>query len=195
MIGHLEGVVRQLTPERVLLGVGGVGYDLHIPTSTYYELERAGADSVGLWVHTHVREDAFLLYGFWTEAERQLFEQLIAVSGIGPRLAQAVLSGMSPADLSTAIRGGDVRRLVTIPGVGKKTAERMVLELRDKLAAPELPTTVAPAAGEDDLHSALVNLGYRANQATRALDHVRDRHADAPFAEQLRAALRWLSGS
>jgi Holliday junction DNA helicase RuvA len=205
MIGMLRGKVWAVTAETVLLDVGGVGYEVHVPVSTLGEVERATArgpasrdaePEVRLFVHTHVREDALLLYGFWTEGERRLFQRLIAVSGIGPRLAQVILSGMPAPDLVQAIVGGDLGRLTRIPGVGKKTAERLVLELRDK-ARELLPassgTTVAPPTGADDLVAALVNLGYKAAQAERAVADSRKERPDASFADQLRDALRRLA--
>lgn len=198
MIGWLRGTPRRLTPESLLLEVGGVGYLLQVPLSTFYELQKAGEEGpVELWVHTHVREDALELYGFWTPRERTLFEKLIAVSGIGPRLARVILSGMAPEDLLAAIAGGDVARLATIPGIGKKTADRMVLELRDKLQAlaAELPEEARPAAGSDDedLVLALVNLGYRRRQAEEAVSAARRDHSDGAFHEVLRASLKRLS--
>ncbi|HQN38412.1 MAG TPA: Holliday junction branch migration protein RuvA, partial [Thermoanaerobaculia bacterium] len=166
MIGSLRGLPAALAPERVLLDVGGVGYAVQIPLSTFFELERAPAgEPVRLFVHTHVREDQITLFGFWTEQELAIFERLIGVSGIGPRLAQVVLSGIPPAELVAALAAGDVRRLTTIPGVGRKTAERMIVELRDRMRELELtlpaPAT-PPAAGlDDDLLAALVHLGYK----------------------------------
>jgi Holliday junction DNA helicase RuvA len=199
MIGWLRGALRRIAPERVLLDVGGVGYTVRVPLSTYYELERLGEGaSAEILVHTHVRDDAIELFGFWTQAEKSLFERLIAVSGIGPRLAQVILSGMAPADVLQALALGDVARLTRIPGVGKKTAERMIVELRD--AAAELARTAAaePAAatppGEDqDLVQALVNLGYRPVDAERAVEAVRREQPEAPFRELLRLSLRRLS--
>lgn len=195
MIGYLEGAVRQSAPERLLLDVRGVGYEVHIPLSTYYEVERRGSgQTVGLFVHTHVRDDALELFGFWTEREKLLFERLIAVNGIGPRLARVILSGMPAEDLLAAVAAGDVARLTRIPGVGKKTAERIVLEIKDKVQAlaaelPELET-----AGEtDDLLSALENLGYKRSVAERALAAVRDDLPDGAFHELLRATLSRLS--
>ena len=195
MIGHLRGVVLAKSPERVLLEVGGVGYEVHIPVSTYYELDRLGdGAAAALHVHTHLREDAISLYGFWTETEKHLFERLIGVSGIGPRLARAILSGMPPADLIRAIAGGDLVRLSSVPGVGKKTAERLVLELRDKVrelaAAPE---AVAAGPGDEDLVSALVNLGYKRPQAERAVIEARRAAPEADFSDLLRASLKKLS--
>jgi holliday junction DNA helicase RuvA len=194
VIGHLQGTVLRASPERVLVDVQGVGYEVHIPLSTYYEIERAGpGGAIGLFIHTHLREDGIALFGFWSEREKLLFEKLIAVSGIGPRLARVVLSGMAADDLLAALAGGDLGRLTTIPGIGRKTAERMVLELRDKVRelAAELPGKEAGADG--DVVSALINLGYKPSQAERAVaDARRDRPA-AAFQELLRASLNRLS--
>jgi holliday junction DNA helicase RuvA len=196
MIGYLQGNVLKATPERLLLDVQGVGYEVHIPLSTYYEIERRGGDPrVALYVHTHLREDGIALFGFWTEREKLLFERLIAVSGIGPRLARVILSGMAPDDLLGAIASGDVGRLSTIPGVGKKTAERMVLELKDKMRelAAELPERAAAAPADQDVVSALVNLGYKATQAERVVAEARRERPDAAFHDLLRASLTRLS--
>jgi Holliday junction DNA helicase RuvA len=196
MIGYLQGTLLRSTPDLVLVDVGGVGYAVRVPLSTYYELERAGAGTrVALHVHTHVREDDIALYGFWTERELELFQKLIGVSGIGPRLAQVVLSGMPSDDLLAAIASSDVARLTTIPGVGKKTAERMVVELRDRLRAmaEKLPAERRPALMEDDLVAALVNLGYKDNAAERAVTQVRQDNPGAAFHELLRMALKKLS--
>jgi Holliday junction DNA helicase RuvA len=142
-----------------------------------------------------MREDGIALFGFWTEREKLLFERLIAVSGIGPRLARVILSGMAPDDLLGAIAGGDVGRLSTIPGVGKKTAERMVLELKDKMRelAAELPETPAAIPADQDVVSALVNLGYKSSLAERAVADVRRERPDAAFHELLRSSLHRLS--
>jgi len=198
MIGYLQGKVLATSPERVLLDVGGVGYELLVPVSTLVEIERAGRDggAIGLHVHTHLREDAITLFGFWSEREKLLFEKLIAVSGIGPRLARVILSGMAPEDLVPAIAQGDAVRLATIPGVGKKTAERMVLELRDKVAAlaGELPEREGAAAeGGQDVVSALVNLGYKRGPAERAVVEARREIPGGAFAEVLRESLKRLS--
>jgi Holliday junction DNA helicase RuvA len=197
LIGYLRGRVLRSTPEQVLLDTGGVGYLVHIPLSTFYEIERAGAkDAIVLHVHTHVREDALALFGFWTENELRLFEKLIAVSGIGPRLAQAILSGMAPEDLVRAITAGDVARLTTIPGVGKKTAERTIVELRDRLKNFAADSEGAPARAEpaeDDLVTALSNLGYKPAQAERVVAQVRRANPEAAFHELLRQSLKRLS--
>jgi Holliday junction DNA helicase RuvA len=196
MIGLLRGGVVKLSPERLLLDVQGVGYEVQIPLSTYYEIERAGAQApLTLFIHTHLRDDGIALFGFWSEREKQIFEKLIAVSGIGPRLARGILSGMAPDDLAAAIAAGDLGRLATIPGIGKKTAERMVVELRDKmreLAAERAERGAAPAA-EQDVVSALVNLGYKASLAERAVVEARRAAPDAPFHDLLRASLNRLS--
>jgi Holliday junction DNA helicase RuvA len=195
MIGYLQGTLIQATPDRLLLDVQGVGYEVHVPLSTWYEIERRREDRLRLFIHTHMREDGIALFGFWTEREKQLFERLIAVSGIGPRLARVILSGMPPDDLLGAIAAGDVGRLATIPGVGKKTAERMVLELREKMRelAAELPEKAAAAPADQDVVSALVNLGYKASQAERAVAEVRREKPEAAFHEVLRASLSRLS--
>ena len=198
MIAFLRGRVRDKQPNRVIVDVDGVGYDVHVPLSTFYELGEEG-DEVALRTYLHVREDALQLYGFLTELERQVFERLIAISGIGPKLAIAVLSGIETRDLVAAVQRGDVARLTGIPGIGKKTAERIVLELRDRLAQLAVPVAagVAPAAPtadrlRTDLLSALQNLGYHRQQAEKAIDAVVTSTPDATFEQALRAALREL---
>jgi len=195
MIGSLEGRLIRATPERLLLDVQGVGYEVQVPLSTWYEIEKRREERIRLFIHTYLREDGIALFGFWTEREKSLFEKLIAVSGIGPRLARVILSGMAPDDLLSAIAAGDLGRLATIPGVGKKTAERMVLELRDKMRelAADLPEKAAAAPADQDVVSALVNLGYKASQAERAVAEVRREKPDAAFNELLRASLNRLS--
>jgi Holliday junction DNA helicase RuvA len=196
MIGYLQGNLLKATTDRVLLDVQGVGYEVHIPLSTWYEIERRGTSGrVALFIHTQVREDDISLFGFWTEREKALFEKLIGVGGIGARLARVILSGMAPDDLLGAIASGDLGRLSTIPGVGKKTAERMVLELRDKMRelAAELPEQVAAAPADQDVVSALVNLGYKAAQAERAVADAKRERPDAVFHDLLRASLTRLS--
>jgi Holliday junction DNA helicase RuvA len=196
MIGYLQGILLKAEPDRLLLDVQGVGYDVHIPLSTWYEVEKRREERIRLFIHTHMREDGITLFGFWTDREKQIFGKLIGVSGIGPRLGQVILSGMPPDDLLSAIARGDLGRLATIPGVGKKTAERMVLELRDKmreLAAglAETPSEAVPA--DHDVVSALVNLGYKASQAERAVAESRREKPEAEFNELLRASLNRLS--
>ncbi|HMF79456.1 MAG TPA: Holliday junction branch migration protein RuvA [Bryobacteraceae bacterium] len=196
MIGHLRGAILEKHPNQVILEVAGVGYDVQIPISTYSALPDAGA-SAALRIYTHVREDALVLYGFATAEEKAVFERLISVSGIGPKLAVTVLSGLPTADLVTAIRNSDIGSLVRIPGVGKKTAERMVLELRDKLAAVDATGKSVPAAGtgpsfnalERDVLSALQNLGCTRAAAEEALRKAKERGAPDEFEPYFRAAL------
>ena len=192
MIARLHGTLIDKTPSRLIVDVGGVGYDVFVPLSTFYGLGDAGS-AVTLRVHTHVREDAIALFGFATPLEQDLFERLIGISGIGPKLALAVLSGIDPAELVRAIRGQDVGRLTRIPGVGKKTAERIGLEMKDRLPqAGAAPETTA-AAGDDrraDLLSALTNLGYKGAVADKAVDAALKKAPDAPFEQLLRDILR-----
>jgi len=197
MIGYLQGTLLRADPERLLLDVHGVGYEVNVPLSTWYEIEKRRDEPVRLFIHTHLREDGIALFGFWTEREKALFEKLIGVNGIGPRLARVILSGMAPDDLLGAIARGDLGRLATIPGVGKKTAERMVLELREKMRelAAGLPEeeTAAAVPADQDVVSALVNLGYKASLAERAVAEVRREKPDAAFNDLLRASLNRLS--
>ncbi len=200
MIALLRGRVLEKHPNRVIVDVAGVGYDVAVPLSTFYGLADAGADIV-LRIHTHVREDQLALFGFATTLELSMFERLIGVSGIGPKLALGVLSGIESAELVSAIRRGDLGRLTSIPGVGKKTAERIVVELRDRLpkaleaAAGAVPAPSPDDAFRDDLVSALGNLGYHRQAIDRALDHLL-KDADAqPFEAVLRSALKELSRS
>jgi Holliday junction DNA helicase RuvA len=173
MIALLRGVLVEKHPNQAIVETSGVGYDVNIPVSTYTKLPDAGAE-VRLRIHTHVREDTLALYGFLTHDEKSLFEKLISVSGIGPTLAVKILSGLAAPDVILFIRRGEVERLVKIPGVGKKTAERMVLELRDKLPAPageETQATPAEALSpiDQDVLSALLNLGCGRPQAEAAV--------------------------
>jgi Holliday junction DNA helicase RuvA len=194
MIALLRGTLLEKHPSRFIVDVAGVGYDVQVPLSTFYGLGDPGA-TVSLRIHTHVREDAFALFGFGTILEQDLFERLIAISGIGPKLALAVLSGIEPADLVRAIRNQDVARLTAIPGIGKKTAERIGLELKDRLPQVSQPAASQPApAGadqlRDDLLSALVNLGYQRPAAEKAIGKVIEASPDAKFEQALRDALR-----
>ena len=197
MISFLRGRVLDKHPNRIVIDVNGVGYEVYVPLSTYYDVGEAGTE-IAVRVHTHVREDALQLYGFLTTLEQQLFERLIAISGIGPKLAIAVLSGIDSGELVSSIQRADVARLTRIPGIGKKTAERIVLELKDRLAGVAHP---APADGveqphadhvRDDLVSALENLGYHRPLAEKAVDAVRARDGNAPFEDALKGALREL---
>ena len=190
-------MLAEKTPGRVIVDVQGVGYDLQVPLSTFYVVGELGT-SITLRVHTHVREDMIALYGFATSLEQDLFERLISISGIGPKLALSVLSGIEPPDLVRAIKAQDVARLTAIPGVGKKTAERIGLELKDRLPASlqAAADTLKPPAAEDqlreDLLSALVNLGYQRVPAEKAIDRELQRTPDAAFEDALRAVLRAL---
>lgn len=197
MIAHLRGRLLEKHPNRVIVDVQGIGYDVHVPLSTFYEMAEAGGE-IALRIHTHVREDALQLFGFATALEQMLFERLIAVSGVGPKLALAILSGVEPSDLVRAISGNDLGRLTAIPGVGRKTAERLVVELRDRLAqelgeSPAAPVT-AGAAVRDDLLSALANLGYQRAAAEKAVDRVVGRSTEiAGFEPALREVLKELA--
>jgi holliday junction DNA helicase RuvA len=197
VIARLRGTLVEKTPSRLILDVGGVGYDVLVPLSTFYVLGEPGT-IVSVRVHTHVREDVIALYGFATRIEQDLFERLIATSGIGPKLALAVLSGIEPAELVRAIRLQDVARLTAIPGVGKKTAERIGLELKDRLPASLQSVGMGPsdAAPEDrrraDLLSALLNLGYQRAAAERAIEQAMRASPAAGFEDALRTVLRGL---
>src|SRR4029453_4691395 len=195
MIGRLTGRLAAKAPDHVILDVGGVGYLVHIPLSTFYDLPEAESPA-SLWIHTHVREDALSLYGFLTERERALFLMLLDVAGIGPRVALTVLSGIPPTDLVEALRGQDARRLMAVPGVGKKTAERMVLELAEKAAklGGEAVAPRAPTVAPEDVVSALVNLGYRKGDAERAVDSIGRAGAPKDFGDFLKLALKKLTG-
>lgn len=197
MIGHLRGTVLEKHPNEVIVEAAGVGYEVQIPISTYTTLPAEGAP-VSLRIHTHVREDALVLFGFATSEEKAVFEKLIAVSGIGPKLGITVLSGLPTPDLVAAIRMGDVARLVKIPGVGKKTAERMILELKDKLMVigPGSNVTATDTAGvgfsalERDVISALQNLGCSQAAAEAAVRKVNEKgHPMSEFEPFFRAAM------
>jgi Holliday junction DNA helicase RuvA len=207
MIARLFGRVADKQPNRVIVDVAGVGYDVQVPLSTYYVTSDVGGD-MSLRIHTHVRDDQIALFGFATDLELTMFEKLIAVSGIGPKVALSVLSGIEPRDLVGAIRRNDLARLTAIPGVGKKTAERICVELRDRLPKA---VEAAPASAEDsireDLVSALTNLGYHRQAIEKVLDKLltapdsakastfAKATADTPakFEDVLRAALKDLS--
>ncbi len=196
MIGHLRGILLEKHPNEVIVEAQGVGYQVVIPVSTYTSLPEAGGE-IRLRIHTHVREDAIALFGFLTVEEKALFEKLIGVSGIGPKLGITVLSGLAVADLVQAIRSGDVVQLTKVPGVGKKTAERMVVELRDKLdaigaarpASAPVPAAPARSAVEDDVLSALINLGCPKPAAETAIQKARAAGAPLEFEPLFRKAL------
>jgi len=195
MIGYLEGTLKQLDATRALVVCGGVGYEVHISLSTYYRLE--GQREAALEIYTHVREDALSLYGFASSEEKTAFGKLISISGIGPTLAQKILSGIDAHDLADAIARADARKLSSIPGVGRKTAERICLELRDKLVIGPTPATQAATSRltvDDDVQSALVNLGYRAKDAEIAVEKARQElGAEAEFSAVLKRSLRFLT--
>jgi Holliday junction DNA helicase RuvA len=193
MIARLRGTLLEKTPSRIVIDVGGVGYDVLVPLSTFYGLGEPGA-AVTLRVHTHVREDVIALFGFASSLEQDLFERLIAINGIGPKLALAVLSGIDPEELIRAIRTQDVARLTRIPGVGKKTAERIGLELKDRLPQSGAAADAPPGGAEGDLRadllSALTNLGYKGAVAEKAVDAAVRKAPAAPFEDLLRDILR-----
>ncbi len=197
MIAFLRGRLLEKQPNQIIVDVQGVGYEVFVPLSTFYGMTEPGGEVV-LRVHTHVREDALTLFGFATLNELQIFERLIAISGIGPKLALAALSGIEPVDLVTAVQRGDVARLTAIPGIGRKTAERIVLELKDRL--PTIPAESGPSSGaaapsdlRSDLLSALLNLGYHRPLAERAVDGVVKAGDAGSFEVALKQALRALS--
>ncbi len=196
MIGQLRGRLTDKRPNQVLVDVGGVGYLVQVPLSTYAALGELHTE-VTLLIHTHVREDALTLYGFLSSREKHFFEMLLSASGVGPSLALKILSGMSVEELVPAIRGGDLARLTKIPGVGRKTAERIVVELKDKLDAVtvevERPAASSPAGIEADVVSALVNLGYEARAAEGAAAEARRENGAGNFEKLLRASLQSLS--
>jgi holliday junction DNA helicase RuvA len=196
MIGQLRGRLTDKRPNQVLVDVGGVGYLVQVPLSTFAALGELHAE-VTLLIHTHVREDALALYGFLSSREKHFFEMLLSASGVGPSLALKILSGMSVDELVPAIRGGDLVRLTKIPGVGRKTAERMVVELKDKLdvvaVEAERPAASSPAGVEGDVVSALVNLGYEVRAAESAVAEAKREVGSANFEKLLRASLQSLS--
>lgn len=204
MIARLQGQLIEKQPNRLLVDVQGVGYDVQVPLSTFYDAGEPGA-RVTLRIHTHVREDQIALYGFVSALEHQLFEKLIGISGVGPKVALAVLSGIEPLEFVRAVQQSDAARLTSIPGIGRKTAERITLELRDRLPvvmaspAPESPSTLAPNL-RDDVMSALVNLGYQRPAVEKAIDAAQksgaaeaDEGEAMAFEALLRQALRHLA--
>jgi Holliday junction DNA helicase RuvA len=196
MIGLLRGKLLEKRPNQVILDVSGVGYLVAVPLSTYAAMGDLHAETV-LLIHTHVREDALTLYGFLSAREKHLFELLLGASGVGPSLSLKILSGMNVEQLVPAIRGGDIARLTKIPGVGRKTAERMVLELKDKLDAvaveTDRPVPASPAGAEADVKSALVNLGYDEHTAESAVAEAKREAGTASFEKLLRFTLAALS--
>jgi Holliday junction DNA helicase RuvA len=197
MIAQLRGRLLRKETQEAVIDVQGVGYRVTIPLSTFYRIGEPGQE-VTLLTHTHVREDTLALFGFLTGTEQALFERLISVTGVGPRVAIAILSGIEAPDLASALRDGDIARLTRIPGVGRKTAERLVLELRDKvqeLAAAEPETPAGPGGGtKQDVVSALVHLGYSRPEAEKGVERALKDGDDGRFEDLLRRSLRVLSG-
>ncbi|HVO09770.1 MAG TPA: Holliday junction branch migration protein RuvA [Vicinamibacteria bacterium] len=197
MIAQLRGRLLRKQPHEAVVDVGGVGYRVAIPLSTFYRLGEVGGE-VTLLTHTHVREDALALFGFISAVEQALFERLIQVSGVGPRLAVSILSGIEAPELVSALQSGDLARLTRIPGVGKKTAERLVVELKDKvqglLAEEEMPAAASPASAQEDLVSALVHLGYSRAEAERGVERALREGGEGRFEDLLRRSLHVLSG-
>jgi holliday junction DNA helicase RuvA len=197
VIAHLRGAILEKQPNRIVIDVNGVGYDVFVPLSTFYGLGDPGA-AIALRIHTHVREDALVLYGFASSLELELFERLIGVGGIGPKVALAVLSGIEPQEFIHAIERGDLARLTAIPGVGKKTSERIVLELKDRLPRAQMASAAGVTVEEapalrDDVVSALVNLGYHrplAEKAAEAAIKTLGSGSDVSFERALKQALR-----
>ncbi|MEJ2364884.1 MAG: Holliday junction branch migration protein RuvA [Deltaproteobacteria bacterium] len=200
MIAHIQGFLHFKSPEYLVIDVDGIGYQVHVPLSTFYDLPQVGS-TVSLHIHTHVREDALQLYGFQSPEEKTLFINLIGISGIGPRLAVNILSGISPAELVESLGQNNLARLISIPGVGRKTAERIMVELRDKVSSlslgHEVAVTVKPAANEamvEDALSALVNLGYKKGVAQRAIENANNRlEGEITLESLLKESLRELA--
>jgi len=197
VIAHLTGTLLEKHVQRLVVDVAGVGYDVQVPLSTFYAVGDPGA-RIALRIHTHVREDALQLFGFLTPLELTMFERLLSVQGIGPKVALSVLSGIEPGDLVRAIRNSDVARLVKIPGVGRKTGERLVLELKDRLPDAAAPIDDVPVEGgdlRDDVLSALGNLGYQRSAAEKSVDRVlKTNGAPATFEALLRDVLKVMAG-
>ena len=200
MIAHLTGLLLRKSTQSLVIDAGGIGYEVIIPLSTFYALAEEG-ERVDLHIYTHVREDALLLFGFYTRLEKDLFLMLLAVSGIGPKLAVNILSGIGPGELQEAMARGDALRLRSIPGVGKKTAERIALELKERALKSLGDREISPmsvAAGQDkelldDALSALTNLGYHAKSARKALEMVREAQSDISLEVLIREALKKLA--
>ena len=200
MIAHIQGDLNFKSPEYLIIDVDGIGYEVQVPLTTFYDLPDLGS-TVSLHIHTHVREDALQLYGFKSRDEKQLFVRLMSVAGIGPRLAVNILSGITPVELAETLLQGDLARLISIPGVGRKTAERIMVELRDKVPSLVLSQDVAIPAKQtadeamiEDALSALVNLGYKKGVAKRAIDEAQQRlQEEATLEILLKESLRSLA--
>ena len=200
MIAHLKGILFRKTTQSIIIDVSGVGYEVSVPLSTFYSLPETD-EMVSLQIYTHVKDDSLTLFGFNTSLEKALFLMLISVSGIGPKLSINILSGMGPEDLLEAIANGDAIRLQAIPGIGKKTAERIALELKDRASKAIGEMDISPIRlpqGEDrqtmdDALSALLNLGYPSKSAKMAIDKARSRAKDMTLEDLIREALRTLS--
>jgi Holliday junction DNA helicase RuvA len=190
MIAYLKGAILQKTPSQVIVDIGGVGYCAAIPLSTYFKLGDIG-DPVELFIHTHLTDNALSLYGFMTKDERELFLKLIGISGIGPKLAMNVLSGIEAGELVDAIKKSDVARISLIPGIGKKTALRITMELQDKIEKKEKLLAVRGSKEREDLISALLNLGFRKKEVERIVDEtIRTMGSDAEIEKLLRECLK-----
>ncbi|OGQ37562.1 MAG: Holliday junction DNA helicase RuvA [Deltaproteobacteria bacterium RIFCSPLOWO2_01_FULL_42_9] len=197
MIAHIKGKIIHKSPESVIVDVGGVGYEVHIPLSTYYKLPDV-EEYVSLNTHTHIREDAMQLYGFFTQREKEIFQMLIAVSGVGPKLARNILSGIPADDLVTAVSSSDIASLKAIPGIGGKTAERLIVELKDKMTVINRSQESGVRSQEYDVMSrdvlsALVNLGYKWALAEKAIEKVRKTNTGAVFEVLLKESLKALA--
>jgi len=193
MIAYLKGSILQKTPSQVIVDIGGVGYCAAIPLSTFFKLGDVG-DPVELFIHTHLSDSALALYGFMTRDERELFLKLIGISGIGPKLAMNILSGIEARDLEEAIKKSDVARITLVPGIGKKTALRITMELQDKLEKKEKLLAVRGSKEKEDLISALLNLGFRRKEVERIVDEtIAAQGIEAEFEKLLRECLKRLS--
>lgn len=200
MIARLSGTLTQKSVEHLIVSVGGVGYEVHVPLSTFYSIPEEGQD-VELLIYTHVKEDVLKLFGFLTPPEKDIFKKLIGVSGVGPKLALNILSGIESRDLATAIKNSDIARMNSIPGVGKKTAERLILELKDKiklegLSSEEESTISAPSGGVfDDALSALINLGYKKSDVEKTIDGIARNEESSEWSVEklLKEALRMMA--
>ena len=200
MIAHIQGRLHFKSPEYLVVDVEGMGYEIHVPLTTFYELPGVGS-IVALHIHTHVREDILQLYGFQSQDEKALFVRLISVAGIGPRLAVNILSGITPAEMAATVHQGDVARLISIPGVGRKTAERIMVDLRDRLPALALGQELVSATEQspseavvEDALSALLNLGYKKGVAQRAVEKAAKRlQGEASLENLLKESLRSLA--